>query len=310
MNKIKADLVDFIFESSHNQQWIIFFRITIGTLALFHFIAILPDFALLFSTNGIIPSDIMGVFISDTVITLPKIIAFFQDLNIKESSVLSVFKTLYISLSIFLIFGFMPRISALLLLILQISLIKGASFYSYGIDFFTSMSLFYLILIPSDFVFSLKNHFCKRTRKINNTPYLRLMQLHLSIAYFFSGLSKVLGFNWWNGEAIWKAINLPFANLDFQFDFSFLLEYPGIFIIIGWATIVIELCYPLFIWWRKTRKLWLYFTISMHIGIALVLNLYFFSTIMIIWNLTLFYIPYKRTVKNELTNIHPLTNRG
>lgn len=304
MNKVKTHLVDFIFKTSHNQQWIIFFRIAIGILALFHFIAILPDFMLLFSTNGIIPSDIMGVFVSDNVITLPKIIAFFQDFNIKESIVLRVFKILYISLSIFMIFGFVPRISALLLLILQISLLKGAPFYSYGVDFFMSMSLFYLILIPSDFAFSLKNHFCKRIGKINITSYLRLMQLHLSIAYFFSGLIKVLGFNWRNGEAIWKAINLPFANLDFQFDFTLISEYPILFIIIGWATITIELCYPLFIWWNKTRKSWLSLTISMHIGIALVLNLYFFSSIMIIWNLALFYIPYKTTVISNSININ------
>src|SRR5690625_80090 len=119
------------------------------------------------------------------------------------------------------------------------------------------MSLFYLALIPSHSTFSLRKYLFRKIKILNITPYLRLMQLHLSIAYFFSGLSKILGFNWWNGEAVWKAINLPFANLDFQFDFSFLLEYPGIFIIIGWATIVIELCYPLFIWWRKTRKPWL-----------------------------------------------------
>src|SRR5690625_3941469 len=101
MNKIKADLVNFIFESSHNQQWIIFFRIAIGILALFHFISILPDFALLFSTNGIILSDIIGVFFSVKVITLHKIIVFLLDLNIQESSVLIVFNTLFFYLSIF-----------------------------------------------------------------------------------------------------------------------------------------------------------------------------------------------------------------
>lgn len=304
MNKVPESFHDFIFKASHNPQWIVFFRIAIGVLVLFHFIAILPDFTLLFSTNGIIPSDIMGVFISDYVITLPKIVAFFQNLNIQESSVLSVFKTLYISLSIFLIFGFLPRISALLLLILQISLLKGASFYSYGVDFFTSMSLFYLVLIPSDYIFSLRKYILKKSRKINITPYLRLMQLHLSIAYFFSGLSKILGFNWWNGEAIWKAINLPFANLDFQFDFTLISKYPILFIIIGWITIVIELCYPIFIWCKKTRKYWLFSTISMHIGIALVLNLYFFSMIMIIWNLSLFYLPYKPVVLKNTNSIN------
>ena len=98
-----------------------------------------------------------------------------------------------------------------------------------------------------------------------------------------------MGFNWWNGESIWKAINLPFANNDFNFNFSVLAHHPILLIIIGWTTILIEMLYPIFIWIPKTRKTWLYLTISMHLGIALILNLYIFSAMMIIWNLTNFY---------------------
>lgn len=124
-----------------------------------------------------------------------------------------------------------------------------------------------------------------------------MFQLHLTLVYFFSGFDKVLGFNWRNGESIWKAINLPSANQDFNFDFSFLTEYPILLVAIGWLTIVVEMFYPVFIWISKFREFWLFLTISMHLGIALVLNLYFFSTLMIIWNITNFYF-----VKNEATH--------
>lgn len=63
--------------------------------------------------------------------------------------------------------------------------------------------------------------------------------------------------------------------------------------------------YPLFIWMPKTRKLWLSLTICMHLGIAIILNLYFFSTLMIIWNLANFYFeedPELKTVVNENNN--------
>src|SRR5699024_1197535 len=129
----------------------------------------------------------------------------------------------------------------------------------------------------------------------------------LSIAYFSSGLLKILGFNWRNGEAIWKTVNLPYSNLDFHFDFSFLGQHPLLCVIIGWIIILTELCYPLFIWYSKTRKLWLYLTISMHIGIILVLNLYFFSTIMIIWNLTAFYfLQQDRSKKLTKYKLNPI----
>lgn len=285
---MRQKIYNFFFKET-NYDWIIFFRISIGTFILVHFLSILPDFSALFSTHGIIPSDILDVFVPNSTITLPKIIQFASSLGIGEPTTILIFQVSYILLSTLLIIGFYPQFISLFLLFLQIALIKGSSFYGYGVDYFTSMSLFYLILIPSHFKLSYHTYFDKKFSPSNITPFRRLFQLHLSIAYFFSGFDKVLGFNWWNGESIWKAIHLPFVNKDFDFDFAFLGNHPIFLIIIGWATIIIEMFYPIFIWIPKTRKIWLYLTISMHLGIALVLNLYFFSTLMIIWNITNFY---------------------
>lgn len=115
------------------------------------------------------------------------------------------------------------------------------------------------------------------------------MQFHLSFAYMVSGIEKLSGYNWRNGESIWKAIHLPNFDNDFEINVDWLGEYPIVFLFIGWLTIIIELFYPLFISIRKTRMFWLYFTIGLHLSIALFLNLYFFSAIMIIWNVTAFY---------------------
>lgn len=283
MNSVINDkLQKFFFEELTNQHWSIFFRQSIGILLILHLLAVLPDFEVLYSSTGYIPSDIMDVFVPNYLITLPKIVNYLQSFGIGEFDILLGFKIIYIVLGILLILGKRTQVIAFILLLMQIAMVKGSGFYSYGIDFFVSMSLVYLILIP--------------TNTKEKTPYRRLFQIHLSILYFLSGLGKVVGFNWWNGESIWKAINLPFANQDFQFNFLFLVENPILLIIIGWTTIIIEIAYPIFIWNPKTRNLWLFLTIAMHIGIALVLNLYFFSTMMIIWNLTNFY-----NFKNKLT---------
>jgi hypothetical protein len=282
MEKLESKLNIFFFNDIENLFWISFFRISVGIFILLHFVSILPDFNGLYSKDGIIPTDILDVFIPELIITFPKIITFFQSLGIEMSVTIMVFQTLYVSLSAVLISGVKPRLSAFFLLILQISLVKSNSYYSYGVDYFTSMSLFYLVLIPSNFEYTFRP-----IKDSNITAYKRLFQIHVSIAYFFSGFDKILGYNWHNGESIWKAINLPFANNNF--DFSILANYPLSLICIGWCTIIIEILYPVFIWIEHTRKHWILLTISLHIGIAFVLNLYFFSTIMIIWNLTVLY---------------------
>jgi hypothetical protein len=296
LSKTYNTIENFFYKPSDNLEFLSFFRIAVGLLILLHFCSIISDFDMLFSSKSIIPQDIMTAFQPDFLITFPKIVKTLEVIGITESATILTTKILYIGLAICIVIGFFSRMSAFLLLFIQIALMKGSSFFVYGADFFTSMSLFYLILFSGDASFSIHSLFKKV--KTNTTPnYMlikRLFQIHISIAYFFSGLDKLLGFNWRNGESIWKAINLPYANRDFNFDFSWMADYSNILIIAGWGTIIIEMCYPLFVWIPKTRKLWMCLTISMHIGIALVLNLYYFSAIMIIWNLTNFNFEEKK----------------
>jgi hypothetical protein len=281
---------DFFFENKGNGEFLAFFRISVGILTLLHFLSTLRDFDRFFSSKSIVPQDIMAIFHPDWLLTFSKITAFFGSIGVAEATVIIGTKTLFITLCVSIIIGFYSRMSAFALLLLQISLIKGSSFFIYGVDFFTSMSLFYLILLPSDAYFSLLHAiFRNKAQEIHFMPIKRMFQIHLSIAYFFSGFDKLLGYNWRNGESIWKAIHLPYANRDFNFEFSWMADHSYILIILGWSTIIIEMLYPVFVWIPKTQKTWVMLTISMHLGIALVLNLYYFSAIMIIWNLTNFY---------------------
>lgn len=290
LSKIYSKIEHFFFAPSNNHEFLLFFRVAAGIIIVLHFLSIFGDFNQFFSTKSIIPMDIMATFNQDWQLTFPVVIQQLETIGISEATTIGLTKITYITLGITIILGCYSRISAFLLLFLQILLMKGSSFFIYGADFFTSMSLFYLILFPADTVFSIRNLFRSKQKKFTNyMPVKRLFQIHVSIAYFFSGFDKLLGFNWWNGESIWKAINLPYANRDFNFDFSWMADHSFILVLIGWSTIVIEMCYPIFVWIPKTRKLWVILTISMHIGIALVLNLYYFSAIMIVWNLTNFY---------------------
>lgn len=279
--KTYAALVNFFFTNdastrTESLRAMRFFRIAVGAIVLLHFFAIHRDFADLFGTNGLIPWDVAELYVADLQLTLPRLIVFLEGYGVGANATLFWFQVLFYGAGVSLIFGFFPRLSALVLLLLQVSMVTGIGFLAYGVDFFTSMALFYLILADTG-------------NNGNPLPIRRTLQLHLGIAYFFSGLVKLLGFNWWNGESIWKAINLPYVNRDFAFDFTGLADYPFVFVAIGWATIVVELLHPFFIAWRKTRTFWLLATVGMHFGIAIVLNLYYFSAMMIVWNLAAYH---------------------
>ncbi len=286
---LKNAIYHFFYHPQKEQEIsLVFFRIAIGIFCLIHFISIWSDFEILFGKGSIIPWDIKSLLLSTNFITLSEICDFCETcLSISISQTLLIFKISFVILCTFIVFGFFTRISALLLLILQLSYIKEGIGFVYGVDNFTSMSLTYLVLFPNNNKLSLQ-HFFTRGKKISKQAYLRVFQLHVSMLYFFSGFDKVLGFNWRNGEAIWKAIHLPHFNHDFQFNFSWLADYPWLVVATGWTAVIIEIAYPLFIWLSFSRKAWLLLTITLHLGIALVFNLYFFSTMMLIWNLTAF----------------------
>ncbi|MFP3596208.1 HTTM domain-containing protein [Chryseobacterium sp. SIMBA_029] len=285
-----------IFSKSFSPEFIVFFRIAIGIIVLIHFLSFWSDFDLLYTNHSIIPLELHTAYNTFDILTIEKILGFLNSYFTENQSIL-IFKYTYVILCILIISGFFSRISALFLLILQVSFVKSGSLFFYGADFFTSMSLFYIILFPSSSFFSLQQRlFPKLSRNFQSlTLCKRLIQIHVCIAYFFSGLDKILGFNWWNGESIWKAIHLP--NLYKFVALGDYIQNPVFYIIFGWGTIIIELFYPLFINLNKTRKYWLILTISMHVGIIIFFNLFFFSAIMIVWNLTSYYFNYYNETK-------------
>ncbi|AZA52674.1 hypothetical protein [Chryseobacterium sp. G0201] len=277
MNK----LYNFFNTEQNNLFWLKFFRISISIFIIIHFIAVLPDFNNLYSVNdGVLSYNVVDVYIPQYIINLPKIILYLNSFGIDSAITILGFKIIFVLLAFILMSGYYQNLAALLLLLMQIILSKSNIYFSYGADFFTSMSLFYLTLIPSNI------------NSVGVSPLKKLFQVHVCIAYFFAGFDKLLGINWWNGESIWKAINLPFATSTY--DITFLGNYPILLTSIGLGSALLELLYPFFVWNKKTSNFWIYSIILMHIGIAFILNLYFFSAIMIIWNLT-----FKFSLNNE-----------
>lgn len=276
-----------------NNIWLGFLRVSVASFALFHFLSILPDFNNIYTFSGYVQPDIMDVSMDHFSPTLYDITLFLQRIfeGITFNQVAYTAAAGYCIALLLLALGCFTRVSAGSALLLQLVMIKSVHFYQYGVDLFTTILLFYCLIFPTGTVYSLDNYRLKRQDNISNTlPYLRLLQVHICIAYFIGGLDKLAGFTWHNGEAVWKATTG--FNYSGFFNVTSLASFPLLFVIGGWGVIILEMMYPLFINLRKTRKLWFWMIVSMHLGIALLLGLFFFSAVMIIFSITAYYMPY------------------
>ena len=111
---------------------------------------------------------------------------------------------------------------------------------------------------------------------------LRLIQCHLALVYLISGLSKFQGQGWWTGTAIWGTL----AAGEFRlFDLTWLAAYPWLLNLMTHGALLLETAYPVLIWVRAVRPVWLVAVLFMHLAIGLTLGLFEFSLAMVAGNL-------------------------
>ena len=150
-----------------------------------------------------------------------------------------------------------------------------------------TIGLFYLMLSPLPDRYALDWQL--RKSQPENSPLLgfwrRVLQLHLCVIYFFSGLTKCLGSGWWDGSNVWRALIRPPFNIV---DPEMLVRWKYLFPVAGIFICLLEIGYPFFIWSDKTRKIWLIGICAMHAGIGLMMGMYLFALIMIILNVAAF----------------------
>ena len=299
-----------------NPQWLLFLRITVAALTLVHFGAIQPDFANLYGSDGFVKPDIMNAQTAWYHLTVYKIFGWLTaiDKSVSFDVVLRGLRFVYPIALVGLAVGFCTRISAVVSVLLHLVFINSITLYQYGVDSYATILLFYCVLFPvgkyfsvDSFIFKSKTGVFTQYTEGGTNRYLYLIQTHLCIAYFFSGFDKILGENWRNGEALWKAVT-SYNELGLV-DFTPLYNTPTFFIM-GWATICIEMLYPVFINIKKTREIWLVLTIGLHLSIMVTMGLFFFSAVMIVFNLVAYCVPYfPLTPKGELSNL-PFNSRS
>jgi len=240
-----------------------------------------------FAENGFVQRPLAAYLGVAHTPSIAWIVKAFAHWNIGESACIYSVSGAYVVALVLMLFGLWTRLSTLSAWFLHWLLMYSSYATNYGVDLFAHVFLFYLMFLPAGAAWSLD----VKWRGVNPaaTPMarlgLRIIQLHLCIMYLASGLEKATGIQWWNGELLWRALQLPVYR---QFDMSWLAHYPLLPMIGGWTTLMVETLYCIFIWPRRTRRLWIFAICCLHGGIIVFLGLSLFGATMCILTLSAF----------------------
>jgi hypothetical protein len=244
----------------------------------------------LYGPHGVVDAALMQTIPSPGVPNLAWLDKPLSFLGVPLATGVPLVYAVYVGGLLCLLLGYRTRFAATLAWLSHTALVTSGEFSAYGVDRFAQIGLFYCLWIPVGHAFSLDR---KANRVKGGTLAawlgLRVLQLHVCIAYTASGIEKSLGEQWWNGEAIWRAVmGAPVSSF---IDCSFLATWPGLAKAACWMTLVLEGGIVLFVWHPRLRKLWLIGIVTMHLGIALFLNLWSFSAAMIVFDIAAFGCP-------------------
>jgi hypothetical protein len=111
---------------------------------------------------------------------------------------------------------------------------------------------------------------------------IRLIQVHMCIIYFFSGMGKLQGDSWWDGSAVWYSL----ATLEYQtLDMTWIVNHWWLVNLMTHVTVLWELSYCALVWPAATRPWVLLMAVFVHLGIVIALGMPTFGLVMLIGNL-------------------------
>jgi hypothetical protein len=291
MTQWKERLRVFLFPPE-TDRWLGLLRIGLGLQVLFYALSLRSDWNYLFAEpgGGLIGRALPEALLSTESPLIPRLgwlVMLIARTGFSESTALSIVWWVLLFAGCCLLIGFLSRASAILAWFVHLCAAESGGFVSYGVDNFMTIGLFYLMLSPLPDRYSLDQRWRKLPPK---NPHLlgffrRVLQVHLCLIYFFGGVAKCLGSGWWDGSNLWRALIRPPFNLIAP---EILIRLKYLFPVAGIVICLLEISYPVFIWNRKTRGIWLVAICAMHVAIGLTMGMYLFAFIMIVLNIAAF----------------------
>ncbi len=196
-----------------------------------------------------------------------------------------------LALIVFALFtlGYRTRVMAVLACFLTISYSHRFSLLQYGLDQVNGMMALYLMLGPCGERYSIdawlrsKETEAARPKEfVSVNLAIRLLQIHLCIVYFYSGVEKMRGPAWWDGSAVWEAL----ASFQYQsLNMTWLAHAPIVLAFMTHLTVFWEATYPALVWPKSTRWFALGCAVLIHGGIGVAMGMPTFGAAMIFANM-------------------------
>ena len=291
MQVFRERLVGFLFPAE-SDKWLAALRIGLGLQVVLYSLSLRSDWNYLFAAegNGLVSRELAEAIVSIDSPFVPRLgwlVAAGSHLNLNEGTVLFLAWIFLLSAGCCLLVGLLSRPSAILAWFLHLCAVKSGGLLSYGMDNFTTIGLFYLMVGPLPDSYSLDRRIWRAPGKDRHTQgfYRRVLQLHLCLIYLFGGIAKCIGIGWWNGASLWRALTRPPFNIIPP---EILVPWKHVLLFFGIMVCLLEIGYPFFIWMKSTRLIWFVCILGMHIAIGFTMGLYLFALIMIILNVAAF----------------------
>lgn len=210
-----------------------------------------------------------------------------------DLTVATIAYVLLLAATIAFLIGWHTRIATLTVLVLNTWLSFSDGIYMNQSDNFLRMALIYCLFmkVAEHWSIDAKRRKRKTTEsrlRVTFNPYFNLLHnvsvtalgAHICLIYVASAMFKIQGNLWQNGTALYYPLGLPhYAAWP---ELNSLVEHSAIGIFIGtYAAVYFQLFFPFMLLNKYLRKIALLGIVAMHLGIAVLMGLPFFSFFML-----------------------------
>jgi hypothetical protein len=172
--------------------------------------------------------------------------------------------------------GFKPRLASVVVWLVHLSFVHRNLAIAYGVDTIACFFLFYMLFADHR---DDKDYRPGDLQAILGSMAYRLCQIQVCIIYGYSGIKKLKGFAWWNGDAVWHSLaQVQLAGADFSWMAHFPLALAGV----TYLTLAWEIYFPALIWIKPIRVPLLIVGVLLHMGIAFGMSLPLFGALMVL----------------------------
>lgn len=202
-------------------------------------------------------------------------------LNFNKPVVTYSFLSIGLLASVSFLIGYRVKLTGLVIFFCLITIKLRALYTQDGGDNVVGTMIPFLLLACTYNIYTgkLNNNFKSKTLKLIPVLAGLGVLIEFCLIYFAAGLSKSLQPIWQNGEALYYILRIE----DFRAsDLNIVLTKSAFFVKFStWFTLFWELTFPLAIWFKKLRNVYLISGVALHIGVWMLMRIDNFSFVMI-----------------------------